>query len=144
VVADLGKVMSVKGCTLSFFDRYTWGTSTPLVYCISLSENGTDWVTVYAEENRDFNKVEKVKDTRNCDFGNEYKARYVRLTFQTAPLYDGPTMVFLGEFEIIGRKNPENAITATIASISVRALNTDISTRRSSTIRVTFPVLCIT
>ena len=114
VVADLGKVMSVKGCTLSFFDRYTWGTSTPLVYCISLSENGTDWVTVYAEENRDFNKVEKVKDTRNCDFGNEYKARYVRLTFQTAPLYDGPTMVFLGEFEIIGRKNPENAITATV------------------------------
>lgn len=113
VVADLGKVMSVKGCTLSFYDKHTWGVSTPLVYCISLSENGTDWVTVFAEENRDFDKVEKIKDTKNCDFGKEYKARYVRLTFETEPLYDGASMVYLGEFEIIGRKNPENAVTAT-------------------------------
>lgn len=112
VVADLGNIMSVSGCTLAFHDRYTWGISTPPVYYISLSENGTDWVTVFAEHNPDYGKSQHLDDTKKIQFKDEYRARYVRLTFATVPDTDISCQVNLGEFEIIGRKNPANAIPA--------------------------------
>lgn len=112
VIADLGKIMSVKGVNISFRDKYTWGVATPPVYYISVSENGSDWVTVFAEENADYGKVEREKDDRICNFKNEFKARYVRLTFETVPTNNISSSVYIGEIEIIGRKNPESAITA--------------------------------
>ncbi|MBE6692409.1 MAG: DUF4855 domain-containing protein [Ruminococcaceae bacterium] len=112
VVADLGQIMSVKGLNLYFHDKYTWGISTPPVYYISVSENGTDWVTVFAEENPDYGKVERGEDNRICNFKQEVKARYVRLTFETVPANNISALVYLGEIEIMGRKNPENAATA--------------------------------
>ena len=114
IVADLGTVMSVKGCNISFLDKYTWGVATPPVYYISVSENGTDWVTVFAEDNSDYGKVERGNDLCVCDFGNEFRARYVRLTFQTVPNNKISSSVYIGEWEIIGKKNPENAVTATL------------------------------
>ena len=113
VVADLGQIMSVKGCTLSFFDRYDWGITTPVVYYISVSENGTDWVTVAAEHNPDYGKTKRMNDTRNIEFKDEFRARYVRLTFPTQPDDKVSCQVYMGEWEIIGRKNPANAKTAT-------------------------------
>lgn len=113
VIADLGTIMAVSGCNLSFRDKYTWGMTTPPVYYISVSENGTDWVTVFAEDNPEYGKKEREKDDRVCDFGKEVKARYVRLTFETVPENTISSSVYMGEFEIIGRKNPSNAVTAT-------------------------------
>ena len=113
VVADLGTVMSVKGCKVSFKDKHSWGISTPPVYYISVSENGTDWVTVFAEHNPDYGLKERNNDTRECNFENEFKARYVRITFPTVPDNEISSSVYMGEFEVIGRKNPENAVAAT-------------------------------
>lgn len=112
IIADLGKVMAVSGCNLSFYDRHEWGITTPPVYYISVSENGTDWVTVFAEENPDYGKAARIKDDRTCNFKQEVKARYVRLSFETVPANHVSAFVYLGEFEIMGRKNPENAVTA--------------------------------
>lgn len=113
VVADLGTVMSVKGCTLAFQDKPSWGITTPPVYYISVSENGTDWVTVFAEHNPDYGTKARLNDTRNAEFKEEYRARYVRLTFPTVPDNTVSCQVYLGEFIINGRKNPANAKTAT-------------------------------
>ncbi len=112
VIADLGEVMSVEGCNLSFYDKYTWGITTPPVYYISVSENGTDWVTVFAEDNPDYGKAEREKDERVCNFKQAVKARYVRLSFETVPANNISAFVYLGEFEVMGKKNPENAVTA--------------------------------
>jgi hypothetical protein len=114
VVADLGTIMSVSGSTVSFQDRYSWGMTTPPVYYISVSENGTDWVTVFAEHNPDYGKTMRYNDTRTCDFGGEFRARYVRITFPTVPDNTVSSAVYMGEWEITGKKNPENAKTATL------------------------------
>ena len=110
IVADLGHIMSVSGCTVTFQDRQSWGISTPPVYYISVSENGEDWVTVFAEHNPDYgmNKP-RFNDTRNISFKDEYRARYVRLTFATVPDSEVSCQVYIGEFEILGRKNAANA-----------------------------------
>ncbi len=113
VVADLGQVMSVSGMNIYFHDKYTWGVSTPPVYYISVSENGTDWVTVYNDTYPDYGKTEKIYDDRKCDFGKEVRARYVRLTFPTMPDPTVSSSVHIDEIEIMGRKNPTNAVTAT-------------------------------
>lgn len=114
VVADLGHVMSVSGCVLAFEDKYSWGMATPPVYYISVSENGTDWVTVFAEHNPDYGRAARGHDVRKCEFEDEYRARYVRLTFATVPDNKISSFVYLGEWEIIGKKNPEKAKTATL------------------------------
>lgn len=113
VVVDLGVTMAVDGCKLTFQDRYTWGITTPVVYYISVSENGTDWVTVFAEHNPDYGKTSRIKDTRSCEFESSYRARYVRLTFPTVPDNEISCQVYMGEFEVLGRKNPEGAVSAT-------------------------------
>ena len=118
VVCDLGAIMSVQSCKLAFYDLYTWGITTPVVYYISLSENGKDWVTVFAEHNDDYGKSMRRKDTRVCDFGGEYRARYVKLVFTTVPDNSVSAFVYLGEWEIYGKKNVSGAVSA--------ELNTDI------------------
>lgn len=112
IVCDLGNIMSVSGATFSFYDRYTWGVSTPPAYYVSISENGSDWTTVYSYYNEGYGHVEKIEDTHNVEFADSYKARYVRLTFQTAPDNTVSSSVYLGEFAVIGKKNPSGAITA--------------------------------
>lgn len=112
VVCDLGAVMAVRGCKLAFLDRYTWGITTPVVYYISISEDGENWVTVFAEHNPDYGKTMRQQDDRVCDFGGEYKARYVKLSFTTVPDNSVSAFVYLGEWEITGRKNAENAASA--------------------------------
>ena len=114
VITDLGKVMAVKGYNISFYDKCEWGIATPPVYYISVSENGEDWVTVFAEENPDYGNKEKqkVEDLRVCEFKQEVKARYVRISFETVPANNISSSVFVGEIEIMGRKNPENAVSA--------------------------------
>lgn len=114
VVADLGHVMSVSSCVIAFEDKHSWGIATPPVYYISVSENGTDWVTVFAEHNPDYGRAARGHDIRKCEFGDEYRARYVRLTFATVPDNKISSSVYLGEWEIIGKKNPEKAKTATL------------------------------
>ena len=109
VICDLGAVMSVQSCRLAFLDRHTWGIATPVTYYISLSENGTDWVTVFAEHNPDYGKTMRQRDTRVCDFGGAYRARYVRLSFPTVPDNTVSAFVYLGEFEVTGKKNPKDA-----------------------------------
>lgn len=112
VVADLGHVMSVSSCTIAFEDKYSWGMATPPVYYISVSENGIDWVTVFAEHNPDYGKAARGHDTRVCEFKDDFRARYVRLTFPTVPDTDISCQVYVGEWEINGKKNPEGAKTA--------------------------------
>ena len=112
VICDLGAVMSVQSCVLAFMDLYTWGITTPPAYYISISENGSDWATVFAEHNPDYGKTIRRRDTRKCDFGGEYKARYVKLSFTTVPDNKTSAFVYLGEFEIYGRKNTSNAASA--------------------------------
>lgn len=112
IIADLGHIMSVSGTTFSFYDRYTWGVSTPPAFYVSVSENGVDWVTVYAYYNENYGKTEKVNDTHNIEFAGDYRARYVRLTFETVPDNSISSSVYLGEFEVIGKKNPEDAVAA--------------------------------
>ncbi len=114
VVADLGQVMSVSSCVLAFEDKHSWGMATPPVYYISVSENGTDWVTVFAEHNPDYGRAARGHDLRKCEFEDDYRARYVRLTFATVPDNKISSFVYLGEWEIIGKKNPEKAKTATL------------------------------
>ncbi len=114
VVADLGHIMSVSSCVISFEDKRSWGMSTPPVYYISVSENGKDWVTVFAEHNPDYGKADRGHDIRNCEFDDEYRARYVRLTFGTVPDNKTSSFVYVGEWEIMGKKNPANAKTATL------------------------------
>lgn len=112
VTADLGAVMSVSECTVSFWDKPSWGVATPPVFYISLSENGTDWVTVYAEHNPDYGKVARINDTRECLFADAYLARYVRITFPTVPDNTISSAVYMGEFRIDGTKNPAGAVPA--------------------------------
>lgn len=112
IIADLGHIMAVDGASFTFYDKYTWGVSTPVVYYVSVSENGTDWVTVYGYKNVSYGKAEKVEDTHEIEFEKSYRARYVRLTFETAPVGGSNSMVYMSEFEVIGKKNPEGAVTA--------------------------------
>ena len=112
VVADLGAVMAVQGCTVTFQDRISWGIATPPVYYISISENGTDWVTVFAEHNPDYGEVSRFDDTREISFADTYRARYVRITFATVPDNTKSSSVYMGEWEIYGKKNPDGAKTA--------------------------------
>ena len=112
IVADLGQVMSVSGTNLYFYDRYTYGISTPPVFYVSLSENGKDWTTVYATYKENYGKEEKIHDTHKIDFKGDYRARYVRVTFETVPDNSVSCAVYLGEFEIIGKKNADLAVTA--------------------------------
>lgn len=112
VVADLGHVMSVSKTVVTFFDRYNWGVSTPIVYYISLSEDGDNWTTVYSEYYEKYGNFERTNDTRSIEFASEYRARYVRITFPTVPDNSISSSVYMGEWEIYGRKNPENAVKA--------------------------------
>lgn len=112
IVCDLGHTMAVSGTTFSFYDRYTWGVSTPVTYYVSLSENGTDWSTVYSYYKEKYGKEELIEDTHKIKFADTYKARYVRLTFSTVPNNSISSSVYLGEFEVIGKKNPDGAVTA--------------------------------
>lgn len=112
VVADLGAVMAVQGCTVTFQDRISWGIATPPVYYISVSENGTDWVTVFAEHNPDYGDKSRLDDTREISFADTYRARYVRITFGTVPDNTKSSSVYMGEWEIYGKKNPDGAKTA--------------------------------
>ena len=112
LIADLGKVMRVEGCALAFWDKPSWGIATPPVYYISLSENGTDWVTVYAEHNPEYGVSARVNDLRECVFADAYLARYVRVTFPTVPDNGISSSVYLGEFEIYGTKDPAGAVPA--------------------------------
>ena len=112
VIADLGEIMAVQGCTLSFMDKYTWGISTPPVYYVSLSENGTDWVTVFAEHNPEYGLAEKGNDTKNIEFEAGFLARYVRITFPTVPDNSISSSVYMGELEIWGKKNTSGAVKA--------------------------------
>lgn len=112
IVCDLGHIMAVSGATFSFFDKYTWGVSTPPVYYVSLSENGTDWTTVYSYYKEKYGKEEISEDTHEIKFSDNYKARYVRLTFATMPNGTISSSVYLGEFEVTGKKNPDGAVTA--------------------------------
>lgn len=113
VVTDLGQIMSVSGMNIYYADKYTWGISTPPAYYISVSENGTDWVTVFDKANPDYGKVEHLYDDHKCDFGKAYRARYVRLTFPTVPDNTISCAVHIDEIEIMGKKNPAGAVTAT-------------------------------
>ena len=112
VVVDLGHIMAVDGCTVTFQDRLSWGIATPPVYYISLSENGTDWTTVYAKHNPDYGVTSKFEDTHEISFDDAYRARYVRITFATVPDNDISSSVYMGEFEVWGKKNPKGAIKA--------------------------------
>lgn len=112
VIADLGEIMAVQGCTLSFMDKYTWGISTPPVYYVSLSENGTDWVAVFAEHNPEYGLAEKGNDTKNIEFEAGFLARYVRITFPTVPDNSISSSVYMGELEIWGKKNTSGAVKA--------------------------------
>ena len=112
VVADLGHIMAVDGCTVTFQDRLTWGIATPPVYYISLSENGIDWTTVYAKHNPDYGVTAKFDDTHEISFADTYRARYVRITFATVPDNGISSSVYMGEFEVWGKKNPAGAIAA--------------------------------
>ena len=112
LVADLGHVMGVDGCTVTFQDRISWGIATPPVFYIALSENGTDWTTVYAEHNPDYGIVSRFDDTREITFDDKYRARYVRITFATVPDNTISSAVNMGEFEVWGTKNPDGAVTA--------------------------------
>ena len=112
VIADLGHIMSVSKTTVTFFDKYTWGVSSPVAFYISLSEDADNWTTVYGEYKSDYGAAELVTDTKNIDFGAEYRARYVRITFSTVPDNAISSSVYMGEWEIYGRKNPANAVPA--------------------------------
>ena len=112
IVCDLGHVMAVSGTTFSFYDKYTWGVSTPTAYYVSLSENGTDWTTVYSYYKENYGKEELLEDTHKIEFADNYKARYVRLTFATCPNNAISSSVYLGEFEVTGKKNPDGAVAA--------------------------------
>lgn len=112
VVADLGHIMAVDGCTVTFQDRISWGIATPPVYYISLSENGTDWTTVYAKHNPEYGVTSKFNDTHEISFADTYRARYVRITFATVPDNGISSAVYMGEFEVWGTKNPKDAVPA--------------------------------
>ncbi len=112
IVCDVGHIMSVSGATFSFYDRHTWGVSTPPAYYVSLSENGEDWTTVYSYYKENYGSEEIIEDTHKITFADDYRARYVRITFETVPDNSISSSVYLGEFEVIGKKNPEGAVAA--------------------------------
>lgn len=68
--------------------------------------------TLFAEDNPDYGKKSRLEDDRICNFKQPVKARYVRLSFETVPSNSISAFVYLGEFEIMGMKNPENAVPA--------------------------------
>lgn len=113
---DLGNLMSVSELKAGFLNQISTGVGTPPAVNISLSENGTDWYCVYG------NTTIKYGDaSNNCiyrleaDFGGEYKARYVRLTFATVPFNNVSSMVYIDEIEIYGKKCNTSAISASNA-----------------------------
>ena len=112
IVVDLGKVMAVQGCNIAFCDKYTWGISTPVVFCVDLSENGTDFVNVYSEYNQDYGKKARGDDLRECVFKKAFRARYLRLSFPTVPDNTVSSSVYIGEIEVIGRKDASGAVKA--------------------------------
>lgn len=113
---DLGNLMSVKEFKAGFLNQVTVGVGTPPAVNISLSENGTDWYCVYGNTT-----IKYGDESNNCiyrleaDFGGEYKARYVRLTFATVPFNNASCMVYIDEIEIYGKKCTTSAVSASTA-----------------------------
>lgn len=109
IVADMGTLVSISGVYASFYDNRTTGVSMPPAVNISLSENGSDWITVHTEYNANYGVPGTVYELA-ADFGKEYKARYLRMSFQTVPLNDISCMVWMSEMSVTGRKNAEKAV----------------------------------
>ncbi|MBO4453289.1 MAG: DUF4855 domain-containing protein [Clostridia bacterium] len=103
VICDLGCEMAVSGYRTQFLEFVTAGVTSPRAWYVSLSSDGVDWVSVAGELNVNWNKNSGKVLNVKYDFPQEYKARYVRLTFQI------DMMVYIGEIEVIGRKNAANA-----------------------------------
>ena len=109
IIADMGTLVSISGVYASFYDNRSSGVSMPPAVNISLSENGSDWITVHTEYNANYGVPGTIYELA-ADFGREYKARYLRMSFQTVPLNDVSCMVWMSEMSVTGRKNTENAV----------------------------------
>ena len=111
VIADLGCEMAVSEYKAVFLSNESSGIAIPPATYVSLSSDGENWVTVYGEDNQKYgSKAAPDIYTLDAKFKAEYKARYVRISFETVPSNAISSMVYIGEIEVIGRKNTANAV----------------------------------
>ena len=104
VIIDLGQEMAVSGYKTVFLEYPKVGVAAPPAAVISLSSDGENWVPVADFYNPDYFRTEAVEFMYGeADFESEYRARYMRMSFQT----DMGT--YVGELEVKGRKNAADA-----------------------------------
>lgn len=104
IIVDLGREMAISGYKTVFLEYPKVGVAAPPAAIISLSSDGETWVPVADFYNPDYFRTEAIEFMYGeADFGAEYRARYLRMSFQT----DMGT--YVGELEVIGRKNAAEA-----------------------------------
>ena len=106
IVFDLGNTCAVNGFKATFLKDTGSGVYPPRFLRLSVSENGSDWQTVYALQAVTATAENALADVDES-FGKFHKARYVKISFFV------DTHVYVDEIEISGRKNAEGALDVT-------------------------------
>lgn len=110
VIADLGCEMAVSGFKTVFLNCETSGIGVPPASYVSLSSDGVNWTGVYGDYNPDYGrKTEPSTYLIDAKFKDTYKARFVRISFATEPDSAVSSIVYMGELEVIGKKNASGA-----------------------------------
>ena len=105
IIVDLGQEMAVSGYKTVFLEYPKVGVAAPPAAIISISSDGEEWTPVADFYNPDYFRTDAIEFMYGeADFEAEYRARYLRMSFQT----DMGT--YVGELEVRGRKNAENAL----------------------------------
>lgn len=107
LVVDLGNEMAVDEVHMQFLNQITVGVGAPPVLSVSVSCDGEDWVTVYADAFLPYGDRTPELKTVEAVFSSAVRCRYVRVSFPTVPHNETSSMVFLSEIEVYGRKNTE-------------------------------------
>ena len=103
ITVDMGKISAVSGFESGFLCEADTGVRFPGDIRIKLSLNGKDWQTVYKDNGPETENAEDIF-RYDIDFGKEYKARYVQLSFTVN------THTYIDEFAVKAKKNAEKAL----------------------------------
>ncbi len=108
ITVDLEKVMAVNGFEIGFIQNKSAGIYCPQEVVFSVSENGTDFMTVAKVPNSVPNtEATPTRVVYNASAKKNYKARYVRIYF------DVQVNSFADEIQVFGSENADSAVSIT-------------------------------
>lgn len=103
IIYDLGCVCAVNGVRIGALKEDSTAVRPPVRVCVLLSENGTDWQTVY-ELSPFVSDEASAIIRREGDFGKAYKARFAKFSFSV------PMHVFIDQIELFGCRDGKDAV----------------------------------